>query len=40
VAPHEGQADITFEFRQIDGELLIEARCGNRSSEVRWPMPA
>jgi hypothetical protein len=40
VAPDGSEADITFEFRQIEGELLIEARCGSRSSEVRWPMPA
>jgi hypothetical protein len=40
VAPNGSQADITFEFRQIDGELLIEARSGGRHSEVRWPMPA
>ena len=43
VAPHghqAGDSDITFEFRQIEGELLIEARCGSRSSEVRCPLPA
>ena len=40
VAPDGSEADITFEFRQIDRELLIEARCGSRTSEVRWPMPA
>ncbi len=27
--------DITFEFRQVDGELVINARCDGRSSEVR-----
>ena len=40
VAPDGGDEDITFEFRRIQGDLLIEARCGRRSSEVRWPMPA
>ena len=30
----------TFEFRQVEGELLIEARCGSRTSEVRCPLPA
>lgn len=40
VAPDGIDADITFEFRQVEGELLIEARCGSRSSEVRCPLPA
>jgi hypothetical protein len=40
VAPHGSQADITFEFCRIDRQLLIEAHCGSRTSEVRWPMPA
>jgi hypothetical protein len=40
VAPDSGDAEITFEFCQIEGDLLIEARCGSRSSEVRWPTPA
>ncbi len=40
VAPDGSDAEITFEFRQIEGELLIEARCGSRSSEVRCPLPA
>jgi hypothetical protein len=40
VAPGASDAEITFEFRQIEGELLIEARCGSRSSEVRCPLPA
>lgn len=38
VAPHAD--DITFEFRQSEGELLVVARCGSRSSEVRCPLPA
>jgi hypothetical protein len=40
VAPDGSDAEITFEFRQIEGELLIEARCGSRCSEVRCPLPA
>lgn len=32
--------DITFEFRQVNRELVIEARCNGRSSEVRHPLPA
>jgi hypothetical protein len=40
VAPAGGEAEITFEFRQVEGELLIEARCGSRASEVRCPLPA
>ncbi len=40
VAPAGSEADIEFEFRQSEGELLIEARCGNRTSEVRCPLPA
>jgi hypothetical protein len=40
VAPQGSDADITFEFRQVDGELLIEARCGSRESQVRCSLPA
>jgi hypothetical protein len=40
VAPDGDDAEITFEFRQSEGKLLIEARCGSRSSEVRCPLPA
>lgn len=40
VASPGGDAEITFEFRQVEGELVIEARCGNRASEVRCPLPA
>ncbi len=40
VAPASGDADITFDFRGVNGELLIEAHCGSRSSEVRCPLPA
>jgi len=34
-----GQADITFEFRQVEGELVVEARCDGQASEVRQPLP-
>jgi hypothetical protein len=40
VAPGPGQAEITFEFREADTGLLITARCGGRTSEVRCPLPA
>ena len=35
-----GHADITFVFRQVGGELVIEARCDGETSEVRHPLPA
>jgi hypothetical protein len=40
VAPHGGEDDIHFEFCEVDGELLIRARCRDRVSEVRYPLPA
>lgn len=40
VAPAAGDAEILFDFRGVDGELVIEAHCGSRSSEVRCPLPA
>jgi hypothetical protein len=40
VAPVAGDAEITFDFREMNGELVIEAHCGSRSSEVRCPLPA
>ena len=40
VAPSSADAEITFDFREVNGELLIEAQCGTRSSEVRCPLPA
>jgi hypothetical protein len=40
VAPASADAEITFDFRDVNGELLIEAHCGTRSSEVRCPLPA
>jgi hypothetical protein len=36
---HEGQ-DITFSFRQVDGELVIEARRNDEASVVRHPLPS
>jgi hypothetical protein len=35
-----GQPDITFDFRQVDRELIIEARCAGQASEVRLPLTA
>ena len=35
---HQEQ-DITFEFRQVEGELVIEARCNDEASEVRLQLP-
>ncbi len=41
VAPDAHADDeITFVFRQAGGDLLIEAHCDGRSSEVRCPLPA
>ena len=40
VAPASADAEITFDFRDAHGALLIEAHCGSRSSEVRCPLPA
>jgi hypothetical protein len=31
--------DITFEFRQVERELVVEARCDGEVSEVRQPLP-
>jgi hypothetical protein len=36
----KGAQDITFNFRQVDGDLVIEARCDGEASEVRHPLPA
>jgi hypothetical protein len=33
-------SEIALEFRLVDRELLIEARCGSRTSEVRCQLPA
>lgn len=40
VAPTGANGDIQFEFREVDGELLIQARCDERSMEVRYPLPS
>jgi signal transduction histidine kinase len=40
VAPAATDTEITFDFRELNGELQIEAHCGSRSSEVRCPLPA
>ena len=40
LAPAATDAEITFDFREVNGELQIEAHCGSRSSEVRCPLPA
>lgn len=40
VAPLGSEGDILFEFREVDRELLIRARCDGRSSEARYPLPA
>ena len=32
--------DITSEFRQVNRELVIQARCNGRSSEARHPLSA
>ncbi|HXW06772.1 MAG TPA: hypothetical protein VD833_16170 [Vicinamibacterales bacterium] len=40
VAAGASGGDIQFEFREVDRELLIRARCDERSLEVRYPLPA
>ena len=40
VASDSSGSDVTFEFHQLDDELRIEARCGDRKSEARHPLPA
>ena len=40
VAPEGTDADIQFEFRTVDRDLQIRARCGGRSSEVRYRLTA
>lgn len=40
VAPAEGEDDIHFEFCEVEGELLIRARCRDRVSEARYSLPA
>ena len=33
------ESDIALEFRQVDGELVVEARCAGAASEVRQGIP-
>ena len=40
VAPTATDAEIVFEFREVNSELQIEAHCDSRSSKVRCPLPA
>ena len=40
VAESGCQSDITLEFRQVEGELLIRAFCEEHHSELRYPLPA
>jgi hypothetical protein len=40
VAAPGSEAEIAFEFRTEDRELLIVARCDGRSSEVRYRLTA
>jgi hypothetical protein len=40
VASADGHADIVFEFRRTDNELLIEARSAGRSADVRHALPS
>jgi hypothetical protein len=40
VAPPDSDEDISFAFRTEDRDLLITARCGDRSSEVRYRLTA
>jgi len=39
VAPSGKEADIGVEFRSVNGELLIAARCEGQASELRYPLP-
>ena len=32
--------DIVLAFRQVDGQLVVEARCAGTASEVRQEIPA
>ncbi len=38
VAPPTADGEIAFEFHRRDSDLVIEARCNGRSSEVRYPL--
>ena len=35
---HAGQ-QITFEFRQVDRELVVQVRCNGQASELRQSLP-
>jgi hypothetical protein len=35
-----GEQDITFEFRLVGGELVIEARRNGEATQVRHPLPS
>jgi hypothetical protein len=39
VAPDGSLADVALEFRQREGELLIDATCEGHRSELRYPLP-
>ncbi len=38
VAPPNADAEIAFAFNRRDSDLVIEAECNGRSSEVRYPL--
>ena len=38
VAPSNADGQIAFEFHRRDSDLVIEAECDGRSSEVRYPL--
>jgi hypothetical protein len=38
VAPQDGDGEIAFEFHRRNSDLVIQARCDGRSSEVRYPL--
>ena len=40
VASAGGEADIVFEFRRTENELLIEAQSAGRSADVRHALPS
>jgi hypothetical protein len=40
VAPPNVDGEIAFEFHRRDADLVIEAACNGRSSEVRYPLSA
>ncbi len=40
VAPPNADSEIAFEFHRRNSDLVIEAQCNGRSSEVRYPLSA